>query len=174
MIFRELDCPEKCGACCKRYALNYLPDETKRVKEATLEFKVKVNEKEFLLFSDLQQDHTGDWCRNLDVVTGRCMHYEERAFECDLPPLQVNQYKQHNLLTSRGLGRAWALKKIDGTKGALSKMKPLNDISVADTRRKLDRLKQWADYFTLDTWMPEIVAWAMSDPYKIRELRLGF
>jgi Fe-S-cluster containining protein len=172
LIFRDLECPEMCGACCRNdgRGLTYLPAEAKPAT-ATNITQITINETAFELLYDVQP--SWNFCWNLDDK-GRCKIYPLRPFACDLPPIQVTEYKTHNVLSGRKLGRGHALMKVDGTRGVTTILHPASDLSVADTIRKLWRLKQWVDYFELQTYVNEIITWANGYTPKIKELRLGF
>lgn len=172
LIWRGFTCPSGCGACCGRATLDYIPGEP-RPKEA-VEKTITVNNKEFKIYCDEQNDLTSYFCRNLDT-DARCSIYDVRPFSCDFALLNINTYKTHRLLNCRKFGRHWAWKRVDEQRGTLCEMLPIQDEWIANTRRRLYRLHMWTSYFQLKTWLPEILEWSSQDPYTItKELKLGF
>ena len=171
LIFRELECPELCGACCRNdgSGLTYLPAEPKPAAAINIA-NISINNTIFPLYYDVQP--SWNYCWNLDDK-GRCKIYPLRPFACDLPPIQVTSYKTHNVISGRKLGRGHTLMKIDGEKGILTQLHPPTATSVNDVIRKLWRLKQWVDYFELPNWLPDIISWAGNYTEKTKELRLS-
>lgn len=149
LIFRGFTCPEGCGACCGKATLDYIPGEP-RPQEAT-ERIISVNGKQFILYSDLQTDHSNYFCRHLDS-SARCGAYSVRPFSCDFALLNVNRYSTHSVLNCRKFGRFHKWLRHDGiTRGTMCEMLDPTDEWIANTRRRLAQ-----------------------NPYTIKPLRLGF
>lgn len=161
LIFRSLGCPAKCGACCPRFSLDYLPSEW---HEGLDERVVQFNGREFKLFSDMQNTHENHHCQHLDMNNGRCKIHGEHPFSCDFEILRFFQFadesKPHRLSTQH-YGRAWQMLRVDGERGTLCTI-DANDVEAARSEvvRKLKRLKEWTDYFELKTKLEQIISWA--------------
>lgn len=173
-VFRGYTCPEGCGACCRKYQLEYLPWEAKT--EEAEEFELLVNEKKIPLMIDRQATNTKYWCRYLDTTTGRCTVYHQRSFGCAFSLLAFTRYKEprHNVLTCRKLGRHHLYTRIDGQRGTMCELLPVNQEAIVQARQTLSRLQVWADHFQLKTWVPEILEWAAREPVPTEPLRLGY
>jgi len=159
-VLREFICPERCAGCCPRFSLDYLPDEARPDSEYIKERYVEVNEKEYLIFSDLQDDHEDHFCRYVDKQTGRCKIHGLQPFSCDFELLRFSISKspeRPNYLNQRSFGRGWAFKRVDGERGALCTLTPATAESKQEVIRKLKRLQQWARYFEIDTCLPSII-----------------
>lgn len=175
-LFRGFTCPERCGACCIKVTLDYIPSEWARLRgppspKMTVR-QVTVNERPHSVYSDLQQDHQNYHCRNLSKETGRCGIYDRRPFACDFELIRFSVGDDVIHLTQRLYGRAWAKMRIDGERGTMCEMTPIDPATTAEVLRKLLRLGEWADYFEVRTWIPEIISWAES-PLKVHPLFLG-
>jgi hypothetical protein len=180
-LFCDFSCPSHCGACCVRANLEYLPFEF-YPKEA-IQVPVTFNNKVYITYQDRQLDNETRWCRNLNMTDGRCGVYPDKnfpgkaeyPFSCDFNLMQVHNAHTRDKreaweLTTALFGRPWHMLKIDEqTKGAACEMLNITNSSIVGTRRRLARLKQWADYFEIKTRLPEIILWAQQDPYKIKE-----
>jgi hypothetical protein len=57
------------------------------------------------------------------------------------------------------------MKRIDGGKGALCEMVEPDGHSVAEVVRKLEKLKQWANHFGIQTRLDIIIEWARTGPW---------
>lgn len=164
-VFRGFTCPAGCGGCCPRFSLDYIPSEELppdpdgRIKQRFVEF----NGKRILIYSDLQTDHSDHHCVNLRKDDGRCGIHGRQPFSCDfeLIRLAITEIPtRNNNMTTRLFGRGWALKRVDGERGALCDIVPATSETVADTIRKLERLNTWASHFGLKTVVPDIIQWA--------------
>src|SRR6266545_1802383 len=71
LLLRGVACPAGCGACCRRFTLDWLPSERPKLiahgypMEHVEERKILFNGKEVVVLSDLQMDHKDYYCRNL-------------------------------------------------------------------------------------------------------------
>ena len=63
LLLRGYTCPAGCGGCCPRFSLDYLPQEDQ--PRGTRPRTVKFNGYEVIIWSDTQEDHASDRCRNL-------------------------------------------------------------------------------------------------------------
>ena len=167
-IFRGFTCPAKCGACCPRFSLDYLPEE-KKPYDALTKRTVELNGKQYRILSDMQKDHEEHYCRNLDLQTGRCGIHGVHPFSCDFELIRFMISRKDpdapNRLTQKLYGRKWAMMKVDGTLGTLCAMTPPDADTTSEVVRKLKRLKQWVEHFGLKHCIDEIIAWAETGPH---------
>jgi Fe-S-cluster containining protein len=150
-----------CGGCCPRFSLDYLPTEPK--PNNTSARIVEFNYKEFTIYSDMQKDHSNKKCRNLRMDDGRCNIHTVRPFSCDFELIRFlissNPEKRKNVLTQKLFGRGWMMQRVDGERGALCEMTPIDLETVTDVIRKLNRLKDWTTYFNIKTKTDIIIDW---------------
>ena len=174
-LFRGYTCPSHCGGCCPRFSLDYLPSEyPKHESVQPVERVVRFNEADFILYSDMQRDHNNHHCRNLNMTDGRCNIHGQQPFSCDFELIRFDTAQVERLVTIEAeikkeaqnqlslelFGRAWQLKRMDGTLGARCEILPETKETRQDSIRKLKRLKMWTDYFNLKTCLPCIIDWA--------------
>ena len=164
LIFRGFSCPGLCGGCCPRFSLEYLPTEL-RPDSHIQKYQVEFRGKQFEMFHDPQGDHFDHYCRHLDRTSGRCGIYSRRPFHCDFELIRVFVSKKTNRISQQLFGRKWQLLRIDNKRGALCKMENCSPASMDEVIRKLKRLKEWADYFQIPTWLDEIIVWVASGPH---------
>ena len=162
LLFRGLECPSNCGACCHPYTMDYLIDENKpNIKLEMREIMFK--NKKITLYSDMQNDVKGYHCRHMDK-NGRCKIHAANAFSCDFELLRFliyNNVNSPNRLTNRLYGRGWNMLRCDNIRGALCKITPETENSRADTILKLFRLAKWCEYFGLSHKVDMIIDWAL-------------
>jgi len=155
-IFRGYVCHAKCGACCFRFSLDYLPSEQHPYQLD--EREVSFNGKQVLILSDLQLQDDTHYCANLKIEDGLCGIHGSHPFSCDFEILRFLQFAEHpNRVTTKLYGRGWNMLRIDGERGAMCTMEPVTESSRDDVLRKLRRLEQWTDYFGLKTKLPRII-----------------
>jgi hypothetical protein len=165
-IFRGYTCPAGCGGCCPRFSLVYLPQETRPLANSHAERVVEFSGRSVVVYEDRQDDHNRHHCRNLEMETGRCKIHSARPFSCDFELIRATIQRNRNLLDTRAFGRAWALKRVDGERGALCTITPADDDSKADAVRKLKRLLEWTNHFGLETWLDtHIIPWVERGPH---------
>ena len=172
-LVRGFTCPPNCGACCPVFSLDYLPLEVQPA--GVLKRKVSFNGHEIVLYSDLQKYNHGRHCSKIDMITARCEIHGNQPFSCDFELIRTGVFadpNSPNVIGQRLYGRAWALTKCDGSKGALCEMTPSDATSISEVRRKIVRLQQWADHFHLSNWCPEILEWVDAGDHSC-ELILG-
>ena len=162
LLLRDFTCPVGCGGCCPRFSLDYLPDEDRPT--STTQRTVSFDGKGVVLFSDMQDDHDGIKCKNLNLEDGRCGIYLHRPFSCDFELIRFmvsgDPSKRKNQMTQKLFGRGWNMLRVDGERGALCEMTPITDASITEVKRKLNRLKAWTDHFNLvDTKVPAVLSW---------------
>ncbi len=162
-IFRSLDCVPDCGACCLNYTLDYLPDE--KPTFSVIEKNISISNVDFLLYSDPQDNTPTRYCRNLDLMTGRCKIHSFHAFSCDFEILRFKVSKlplRPTYLGQYNYGRGWAMTRCSGEKGALCVIK--KEIDIDDIIRRLERLKKWVDYFRIPSHLADIIQWVRKGP----------
>lgn len=176
LLLRGYTCPAMCGGCCPRFSLDYLPFEQK--PDIVQERIVTFNDRQFSIYSDMQSDHKNKKCRNLDMSNGRCNIHKVRPFSCDFELIRFlvsgDQEKRKNVLTQKLFGRGWMMQRVDGERGALCEMTPIDPESISDNIRKLNRLKEWTNYFGIKTKTDAIINWIQSqeDYNKMKPLLL--
>lgn len=162
-IFRGFTCPSHCGACCSNFSLDYLPDE-----EIPYDIDgryVKFNGKLVLIYTDWQKDNKEHYCINLNMKNGRCMIHGTHPFSCDFELIRTIKFAsvdRANRMTTKLYGRGWAMKRIDGDRGAQCSMLPITQETVSNTIRRLERLHDWAGHFGLKHRVGKIIEWADS------------
>jgi hypothetical protein len=162
-IFRGYTCPPRCGACCQRFSLVYLPDEFHPYPLKARE--VRVDGRPVTLFEDPQRDHQRRYCRNLDK-TGRCGIHGQHPFSCDFELIRIHMSNDSVRMGLQLYGRAWAMKRVDGDRGALCEITDATKETMLDSGRKLRRLHDWACHLGVTTHLKEIIEWVESGPHK--------
>jgi len=169
LIFRGFTCPAGCAGCCPRFSLDYLPTERRPFNDMMHhKRKVEFNDREVDIISDLQEDHCGAKCRNVNYADGRCAIHGLQPFSCDFEVIRFLEFAapdKPNHLTSKLFGRGWAMMRVDGERGALCTMTPADEESVRDNLRKLKRLREWAEHFGLRHRMNPIIEWVATGPH---------
>lgn len=160
LVLRGFGCPTDCGACCGRFSLDYLPGET-RIDEASAR-TISFNRKDISVLSDMQTDVDGSWCRNLMQESGRCAVHSRRPFACDFELIRFIHERRRVIITQKLYGRAWAMKRLDGGKGALCYMTDATPETRAEVGRKFARLAVWATHFGIETCIPAIQNWVQT------------
>jgi len=163
LIFRDFTCPEACGGCCPRFSLDYLPSEI--VPYSLSARTVMVDGRPVEILTDFQVDSNTHYCGNLDQVTGRCRIHGAHPFTCDFELLRFVDRQETVHFNQKLFGRGWAMKRVDGGRGARCSMLPPSSNTIPEILRKLHRFRNWADHFGIDTWVPEIIVWVSSGPH---------
>ncbi len=169
LLFRGFNCPANCGGCCHSVSLLWLPDEPQPegLSTRTVEFDGKA----YLLMED-PQNYEQPKCKHLRLEDGRCNIHTIHPSLCDIELIKFLHYSEKSLLVQKLYGRGWALKRVDGGRGALCTMTPVTEETQAEVIRKLRRIKDWTDYFNLDSWIDEIILWAEGYDSSTEPLRL--
>lgn len=171
-IFRGFTCPPGCAGCCPRFSLDYLPEEKWPGLGVVEARNVDFNGRRVLVFSDLQADHNGYHCRHVKE-DGRCAVHGRQPFSCDFELLRFIEFQDQtrpNFLNQKLFGRGWAMRRVDGERGARCEMTEPTDETVREVVRKLLRLQQWAINFGLRTKLPAIIDWVATGPHKDPEV----
>lgn len=149
-LMREFTCPSGCGACCPRFSLDYLPSEREAIDALKLTPRqIRINDKNYTVFSDLQEENKDYHCKYLEKITGRCKIHDLRPFSCDFEILRFLHNKERAILMTRTFGRAWNMLQCDGkTRGCKCIIRDYcSPQESLDIRRKLKRLLDWLNYF---------------------------
>jgi hypothetical protein len=159
LILRGYTCPERCGGCCPRFSLDYLPSE-KRPPYINATRMIPFNGKLVEVYSDMQLDREGEhFCRNLNMDDGRCGIHGKHPFSCDFELIRFFVADDSTRLSQQLFGRGWQFLRVDGERGAKCEMTPVDKSTTDDVIRKLTRLKEWCSYFGISNWTPEILRW---------------
>jgi Fe-S-cluster containining protein len=164
LLFRGYTCPEHCGGCCPRFSLDYIENEPPHPNNTVVSRKVILNNQEIEVWSDMQLDHENHHCRNLIKENGRCGIHGQQPFSCDFELIRFIHQPELDrvILTQKLFGRGWAMLRTDEERGARCEMTPITKETVMDVVRKLERLKNWAEYFKLDHCLDSVIRWAKS------------
>ncbi len=165
LLLRGHTCPASCGACCGSFTLDYLPTE-QSAPSATLRV-IEVDGRSVPVFSDRQSDVDDRWCRHLERASGRCRIYERRPFACDFELIRLLCYDDKVVLIQKQYGRAWAMMRLDGARGAACDMLAPDRRTIAEVIRKLTRLDEWAAHFGVSTCLPQIIEWVRSGDHGV-------
>lgn len=165
-VLRDFICHSSCGACCRDFSLDWLPFEIRPYEVP--ERKVEINGKEYVVYTDLNNDDIKDKqgkirCRNLNSE-GRCGIHMKHPLSCDFELLRFRKFEDHWMLGHQPFGRGWNMKRIDGLVGARCEFLPGSEEGRSSTIRKLLRLKEYTDYFGLETYIDQIVDWVKGIP----------
>ena len=165
-LFRGFTCPAGCGACCKAYSLDYLPEPTETHPYKLTKRLIHFNGRRVPIYSDLNDDHGRYYCRNVDESNGRCKIHQKHAFSCDFELTRFLQFAANrpNRLTTKLYGRGHAMKRVDDVRGSMCEMLPPSDEHARDVARKLRRLKQWAEHFGLKHKLDRIIKYVDEGP----------
>lgn len=164
LLLRGFTCPVNCGGCCPRFSLDYLPDEPHPYQLERRD--VMINGRAHTIFSDRQSDQQGHFCRHLGSQDGRCQIHLRRPFSCDFELIRFLDFDDRWLLLSKLFGRGWAMKRVDGGRGALCEMLPTSPMWINEVVRKLERLEEWCRYFGVTTRIPAILQWVRNGTHK--------
>lgn len=162
-IFRSYSCPGSCGACCMRCSLVW--DEPNEFATSTEEFVV--NGITQIFYADLQKK--GDkYCHYLNREDGRCGVYLKRPLPCRFELFKFVHCVTQS--TARAMvrlpGRAWALTKIDGTKGAVCTITPYDEDLTKTHIRDLKIIKTWMDSFKIANDCDKVIEWMETGPHE--------
>lgn len=171
IFVRRMTCVEKCGACCLKFSLDYIEKElsalTQESRSRLVSRQVNFNTG-VAIWSDPQIDNDQYQCRHLNMVTGRCGIHLSHPFSCDFELLRFYHFKDEaDRLDHRPFGRGWAMKRIDGERGALCEWRDQACDSdwIADVCRKLNRLEDWCVHFGIKSSISRIVEWVKRGPH---------
>jgi hypothetical protein len=162
LLWRGYTCPNSCGGCCHRVTLDFLPTEPQ--PEGLTPRTVEFDGRAYLLMSDLQEGNTNSKCHHLRLEDGRCMIHNMHPALCDVELVRAIQFEEKALLVSKKYDRGYAFHRVDRGRGSLCEMTDVTDETRTEVVRKLKRIKAWTDYFSLESWIEQIIEWAESYP----------
>lgn len=165
LIFRGTTCPMTCGGCCFKFSLVWIPGEPKDYGPDVIRQTVSVNGVDRELFVDLQEGNSDHFCQHLIKKNGLCGIYRNRPFSCDFELIRFIHQRDHVDIATRLFGRGWSYTRVTGQTGAMCDVLPASPKHRDDAARKLKRLKEWTDYFELETYLDRIIAWVESGPH---------
>lgn len=154
-IFREIICKKNCGACCLKYTMDFLPSEQKP--------KIKLTQRIFEdkeIFTFYSSDKNKIYCDLLDTKTGLCTIHSLKPFSCDFECIRFKYFKSKKvcMIGNYLYGRGWNMLKINNERGALCETTNLyNEYNKKEVLRKFKRLKEYINYFEVDTYINEII-----------------
>lgn len=175
-----------CGACCRGdskgrcFSLDWLPFELEHLQKRSPceERFVTFNGNDYMYYTDEQSDSENGWCKYL-TEDAKCEIHDYSPLSCDFELIRCYQGKTGELLVKtynrpqkmlqykfkddpncfyKSVGK-------DGVEQTFyypqyrpkCEIVPPNNKTVTETIRKLKRLQQWADYFKLDTHLPQLI-----------------
>lgn len=175
-----------CGACCrgdskgKGFSLDWLPFELEHLpnRPQCEERFITFNGNDYLYYTDEQSDTESGWCRYL-TEDAKCGIHDYSPFSCDFElircyqgntgellvktynrPQKMLQYKfrddpnaSYKSTGKDGVERTFYYPQF----GPMCKITPQSDKNAKETIRKLQRLQQWAEYFELETHLPQLI-----------------
>jgi hypothetical protein len=168
-IFKYTTCYEQCGACCQNFSTDYLPTEQLPIsndKNKLVDSVVEFNSKQFIVKSFVSLNKDEKDCPFQDRSTGWCTIHKNSGFTCDFELIRfsISEKLQSVNIITRPYGRGWNMLRCDGvTRGVLCTFHSKNEKSIKDTIRKLHRLKDWFDFFGIDSHITDIIHWAEND-----------
>ncbi|MGO9378501.1 MAG: hypothetical protein ACLP29_08095 [Dissulfurispiraceae bacterium] len=150
---------KNCGACCQKFTLDYIPGEG--MPEGLTKRPFEFNSQTIDVFSDLQNENSGYYCKHLRLSDGLCGIHGSHPFSCIFelirPIDETGSIGRHRMAVAQ-YGRSFNMTRIDGTKGAPCTIKEPTKESIEDSIEKLERLEKWATYFGLtETHIPKII-----------------
>ena len=154
-IFRKIICNKNCGACCLKYTMDFLPHERK--PKIKLTKRIFENKEIHTFYSS---DKNKIYCDLLDTKTGLCSIHSLKPFSCDFEFVRFKYFKSKNCvyIGNYTYGRAWNMRKINGERGALCESTRIHsEENKKEILRKFKRLKEYIDYFEVDTYINEII-----------------
>jgi Fe-S-cluster containining protein len=172
----------QCGACCSKFTLDYIPGEPR--PDSAEECEIEYDGDLFTIFSDRQEENETEWCKYL-TEDGKCEIYDKRPLSCDFELIRIfnSDKKPESEISCLAYMRAHSMvqyihREVERPKGVVPKQyRPLcqeiapNEDSADDNARKLRRLRQWADYFHIDTWIPEVIEYLDEYDWMIEDQR---
>jgi len=172
-LARGYTCPLNCGACCPVFTLDYLPSE--ETPEDVSDRQFKFNDNWVTVRSNEQPLNRTSHCCYVSREDARCQIHPIRPLSCDFELIRPRACEKRNELRVAKFGRAWNLTNaVDGSKGTRCEITNPTDKSIADTIRKLNRLRKWTNHFGLGrTWIPEIINYLQSGRWKSGPIILG-
>lgn len=166
LLFRGTTCPMACGGCCFRFVHLYLPTDPMPESPHLRPEVINFNGVSRQLVVDRQDDHDDHFCRHLIKPTGRCGIHGEHPFTCDFELIRFTHQDHRVDIATRLFGRGWSYLRTTGQVGAQCDVLPVSEKHRDDAARKLKRLKEWTDYWSLETHLPQVIDWVERGPHE--------
>lgn len=175
LLLRNFTCPPKCGGCCPKFTLDYIPSENK--PDTVVERVIDFNNKQIIIYTDDQKENLSAKCKNLNFENGRCNIHKINPFSCDFELIRFlvsnDGSRKSNYMMQRLFGRGWNMMRIDGSRGALCEMTNFVPSDVDEVVRKLNRLNSWLSYFEINNHKVDaIIRWAEENRHSTKILPL--
>lgn len=153
MILREIKCA-CCGGCCNgNWTIDYLPEEPRPKEDCDIrEVAGKI------IYTARETGIPGRRCYYNDVETGFCRTHDARPLTCDFECIRFKCFKDKVIIGTYPYGRSWQLLRCDGGRGSRCIIGTPNEEYRGDVLRRLHRLKQWIDYYGIETYIQEIIS----------------
>lgn len=154
-------CPENCAGCCPSFSLDYWGERWETFKATypnlVSRFTSYKSDSGFEVWSDKQEDNKGHWCKYVDKK-GRCMIHLCNPISCLMEPFKLFRMRDKLYIMVRPFGRGWAMKTVDGGKGAKCVFSKTENYSKRDYHiYLLQELQKLADGFRYRHKLPEII-----------------
>lgn len=160
-VFRDYKCPAGCGACCRPFTMDWIPDEQRPDNEFIQPRQIEVNGTYYTFYSDTQQDRRGELaCRYLRLTDGRCTIHDKHTLSCDFPMITVKELNGEFYITGQLFGRLGLMRRPTGGKGGMCTIHQATPEAIDDVVRKLRRLETWCNYLNLPNRVQDIISWA--------------
>lgn len=166
LLWRGYTCPAMCGGCCFKFSLLWMPSEAQphsTIGHFATPTYYTFNGKKKEFYEDDQNDNDQKMCKHLKKEDGRCGIHGKHPFACDFELIKILHKKNDKTwIGQRLFGRGWSYKAVDGIKGAKCTITPVDNESINDVLRKLNRLKQWMDYCGIENTLAQVIAHGQS------------
>lgn len=162
LLFRGFTCPERCGACCPKFSLDYLSIDPHPFSSNHELRNIMFNGESISIISDTQNYHNNYFCKHLNIHSGRCLIHGRQPFSCDFELIRFiisSAPDKPNMLISKLFGRKWNMLNVEGERGTKCEMTPITKESVCEVKRKLIRLRDWCNHFKLKHCIDDILRW---------------
>lgn len=143
-FWRDYTCPPGCGGCCKPFSMDLFEDQYQTLIREYPDKVKNFDKREVDLFGTSESFYSntatqkplfdkgaGQRCQFLDGI-GRCGIYHARPLPCRM---ELNKFifraGENKILISKKLfGRGWGFQRVDGGKGALCEMIPIDRVTI--------------------------------------------
>jgi len=171
-FFHSFNCFANCGGCCQQFTLDFIPGETMPTDEKAQQFhnrQIEFNGRPFTIITKDEHDPnhhivnvpSQKRCDFMRLTDGRCDIHMKHPLTCDFAGLMVWHRSDFTWCGVRPFGRRWAMMKLDGIRGGdCTITKTPTDANREENIRRLERLKEWTDFFGIKTHIPNVIDWA--------------
>ena len=143
-FFRRFNCPERCGACCPKFSLDYFGERWLQFKqlypqESTSFLNRFVNGVEF--FTDYQKENNDHFCKFLNKTNGRCKIHQANPLSCRVEIIKFIKTKNRSTIYIRKFGRGWNMLNLTGCRGTMCSFQPLTRESYNESVNLLTEIQ---------------------------------